>query len=135
MYLTRRNDFYDLFNEMFRAYDVISTGSRIMKTNIKETEDGYALDMELPGFAKEDIKAELNDGYLTVTATKKSEKDESKDRYIRKECFEGTARRSFYVGDWLHEDDIRAGFENGVLSLRIPKEPAVKEVPKLITIA
>ncbi len=141
MYLTARNNMYNLINEMFRspfftAGENTNSGAGLMKSNIRELENGYEIRMELPGFAKEDIQAELKDGYLVVTATRKSENtDEEKGRYIRRECFEGTSKRSFYVGDYLQESDIKAGFENGILKLEFPKEPApVPETPKLIEI-
>lgn len=143
MYLTTRRDpMYNLFNEMFRspffsgANDTASGSTKLMKTNIRENEGGYVLDMELPGFAKEDIQAELKDGYLTVTATKKQETtDEGNGKYIRKECFEGTCKRSFYVGDYLKEEDIKAAYQEGILKLEIPKEKEPEPVaPKMITI-
>ena len=107
-----------------------------MKTNIRENDEGFILDMELPGFAKEDIQAELKDGYLTVTATRKQETtDESSGKYIRKECFEGTCKRSFYVGDYLKEEDIAASYTDGILRLEIPKEKEPEPTqPKMITI-
>ncbi len=142
MYLTRRDNMYNIFNELFRAPFMTGFGdttgtTKLMKTDIKENDNGYVLDMELPGYAKEDIKAELKDGYLTVTATKKSEKSEGGEdsKFIRRERFEGTSKRSFYVGEYLHEDDIKAEYKDGVLKLEIPKEPEpVKEEPKMIAI-
>lgn len=142
MYLTTRRDpMYNLFNEMFRSpffsgTSDTATGSKLMKTNIREKENGYVLDMELPGFAKEDIQAELKDGYLTVTATKKNEQtNEENGKFIRKECFEGTCKRSFYVGDYLKEEDIKAAYNDGILKLEIPKEKEPEPVaPKMITI-
>ena len=142
MYLAKRDPMYNFFNEMFRSPFMGSTNenagtSKLMKTDIMETENEFNLDMELPGFAKEDIQAELKDGYLTVTATKKEE-NENKDKngkYLRRERFQGTCKRSFYVGDYLNENDIKAEFKDGVLQLSFPKEPApVEEQPKLISI-
>ena len=142
MYLTKRDPMFNIFNEMFRSPFMGNTGentgnSKLMKTDIMETDNGFNLDMELPGFAKEDIQAELKDGYLTVTATKKEE-NEDKDKngkYLRRERFQGTCKRSFYVGDYLNEKDIKAEFKDGVLQLSFPKEPApVEEQPKLISI-
>lgn len=142
MYLTRRDNMYNIFNELFRAPFMTGSGdttgtTKLMKTNIREKDNGYVLDMELPGYAKEDIKAELKDGYLTVTATKKSEVSEGGEdsKYIRRECFEGTCKRSFYVGEYLNEEDIRAEYKDGVLKLEIPKEQEpVREEPKMISI-
>ena len=102
----------------------------IGKTDIKELKDNYLLEVELPGFAKEDIKAEVNNGYLVVTAehnNNKEEKDE-KGRYIRKERYSGQCMRSFYVGSELKEEDIKAKFENGILKLEVPKKEFEKKV-------
>ena len=136
MYTTRKT-YNDIFDEMFRS--PFFTGSsnldnRLMSTNVQEKEDGFVLDMDLPGFNKENIQAELKDGYLTVTATR-SESKEGTGKFIHKERFEGTVKRSFYVGDYLRQDDISASYNNGVLELQIPKEPEpVQEQPKLISI-
>lgn len=104
---------------------------RCMKTDIKDTDDGYELSMELPGFSKEDISAQLKDGYLTVSAAKNEVKDE-KDKegnYIRKERYSGQCSRSFYVGREVKQEDIKAKFDNGELVLRFPKIQETKEVP------
>ena len=140
MYLTARNNMYNVLNEMFRApfftgSDSTGAGMGLMKANILEKDAGYALELELPGYAKEDIQAELKDGYLVITA-KKTAKKEDEGKFLRRDCFTGTVKRSFYVGDYLHEDDIKASYVNGILELEIPKEPEpVPEMPKLITIA
>ncbi len=98
---------------------------RMMKTDVKETEEGYELDVELPGFRKEEIKLELNSGYLTISTEKSLEKkDEKKGKVLRQERYSGTMQRSFYVGGSLTEEDIKARYENGVLSLTIPKKEA-----------
>ena len=112
--------------------------SRMMTTDVKETDNGYELDMNLPGFAKEDIKAELKDGYLTINAQSNSSNDEKDDdgNFIRRERYTGSCSRSFYVGDAVTQDDIHAAFKDGVLSLNIPKKEAVpeKEETKYIAI-
>ncbi|MGC4018898.1 MAG: Hsp20/alpha crystallin family protein [Muricomes sp.] len=103
--------------------------SRMMQTDVAETDDGYEVTMDLPGFKKEDVKAELKNGYLTITAntnTNNDEKDKN-GKYIRRERYSGTCSRSFYVGEHVTEEDIKAKFENGTLKLDIPK----KEKPKL----
>ena len=102
---------------------------RSMKTDIRETDDGYEVEMDLPGFKKEDVTAELNNGYLTVSATRNENKDEKdeKDNYIRRERFSGSYQRSFFVGKDITQDDIHAKFEDGVLQLQIPKD-----VPKKV---
>ena len=102
----------------------------IGKTDIKELKDNYLLEVELPGFTKEDIKAEVNNGYLVITAehnNNKEEKDEE-GRYIRKERYSGQCMRSFYVGSELKEEDIKAKFENGILKLEVPKKEPEKKV-------
>ena len=112
--------------------------SRMMTTDVKETDNAYQLDMNLPGFAKEDIKAELKDGYLTINAQSNSSNDEKDDdgNFIRRERYTGSCSRSFYVGDAVTQDDIHAAFKDGVLSLNIPKKEAVpeKEETKYIAI-
>lgn len=102
---------------------------RMMKTDVKELEDVYELDVDLPGFQKEDIKLELHDGCLTIAAEKTVEKDheDKNGRMLRQERYAGTMQRSFYVGEALTEEDIKAKYENGVLHVQIPK----KEAPKV----
>ena len=121
----RNNIFDDLFNTPFFT----RSEQNMMKTDIKEHDTGYELTVDLPGVKKEDIKAELNDGYLTITAesdTSKDEKDE-KGKYICRERYSGSYSRSFYVGDAVTEEDIKAKFENGTLTLNIPKKEALPE--------
>ena len=105
-------------------------GNGLMKTDVKDTETGYELDIDLPGYNKEDVQAELKDGYMKITATRKEEtNDQDKNgTYIRKERFVGTCSRSFYVGDKVKEEDIKARFENGVLKVTVPKKEDVPEV-------
>ncbi len=139
MLLANRN--YNLFDEMFkdpfftRPFENSST--QIMKTDIHEKNGNYMIEMELPGYVKEDIKADLKDGYLTITASKNETKEEkdSKGNCIRKERYTGTCNRSFYVGEQVTQDDIHASFKDGILSLQVPKDiPKVEDSPKLITI-
>ena len=103
----------------------------LMKTDVKETETGYEVDVDLPGFKKEDIHLDLDGGYLTISTQKSLEKDEKNEsgRMLRQERFSGTMQRSFYVGDALTEEDIRASYENGVLHLYVPKKDA-RKVPE-----
>ena len=111
--------------------------NRLMKTDVEEKEDSFVIEMDPPGCAKEDIQVELKDGYLTISATKTSEVNESGEngRYIRKERFEGSAKRSFFVGDYANEENISAAFKDGVLTLEIPKEKEPEpEQPKRICI-
>lgn len=97
-----------------------------MKTDVKETDSTYELDVDLPGFKKENISAQLEDGYLTITANKGLDKDEKdKDgKYIRQERYSGSCSRSFYVGEGVTQDEIHAKFEDGILKLSIPKKDA-----------
>ena len=111
----------------------------MMKTDIKEQEDGYELEMDLPGFTKDEITAELKDGYLTISASKGLDKDEQEKetgKYIRRVRYAGACQRSFYVGEDVTEQDIKAEFKHGMLKLFVPKKeakPAV-ETKKYVTI-
>ena len=108
----------------------------IMKTDIREHDTGYELDVDLPGFKKDEINIELENGYLTISAAKGLDKDEQdkKGKYIRKERYAGAMQRSFYVGDAVTEEDVKAKFEDGILKLSIPKKDA-KAVETKKTIA
>lgn len=128
------DDFFDFNYPTFR-YDT----TELMKTDIKETDNGYEVTMNLPGVKKEDVKAELKDGYLTIQASSNTSKDEKDNdgRYIRRERYAGTCSRSFYVGDGVTQDEIKAKFENGALMLTVPKKeekPAVEDNKKYIAI-
>ena len=111
----------------------------MMKTDIKELEGGYELEVDLPGFTKEEVTAELKDGYLTISAAKGLDKDEQEKetgKYIRRERYAGACQRSFYVGEDVTEQDIKAEFKHGMLKLFVPKKeakPAV-ETKKYVTI-
>ena len=120
----------DFFDFPFGS-NCTATDSSLMKTDIKEMENGYEVTMNLPGVKKEDVNAELKDGYLTISASSNSNKDEKDEegRYIRRERYSGSCSRSFYVGDAVTEADIKAKFENGTLTMMIPKkevQPAVE---------
>lgn len=134
------NLFDDWMDFSFPTFDraFYGNGSRnMMKTDVKETDQGYELGIELPGYQKEDVKAQLKDGYLTVQAAKSVNNDEKNEEgaYIRRERYAGTMSRSFYVGDNVTEADIQAKFENGILKLSVPKKEAKKvEENKYITI-
>ena len=121
----------------FREYQRTDMDS-LMKTDVKEHEDGYELEISLPGYKKEDINAELKDGYLVVNATtskSNDEKDEKTGKYIRRERYSGSCSRSFYVGEDITHEDIKAKYENGVLNLSIPKKNPAKIEEKKKTIA
>ena len=111
---------------------------RLMKTDIKETDSGFELEMDLPGFKKDEIEAKLENGYLTISAAKgldKEEKEEKDGKYIRKERYSGAMSRSFYVGDELKQEDIKAKYQDGILKLSVPKEePKKVETTKHIAI-
>ena len=97
----------------------------VMKTDIKETDDGYELIVDLPGFKKDEIKVSLEDGYLTIEAAKGLDEDEQEKKsgkYIRKERYAGSCQRSFYVGDNLTQEDIKGEFKHGILTLNVPKK-------------
>ena len=110
--------------------------NRVMKTDIREHDTGYELDVDLPGFKKDEITIDLDNGYLTISAAKGLDKDEQdkKGKYIRKERYAGAVQRSFYVGDAVTEEDVKAKFEDGILRLSIPKKDA-KAVETKKTIA
>ena len=111
---------FDLFDDFFTG----NTTSDVMKTDIVEKDGNYEMSMELPGVKKEDIQMELKDGYLKVTATHGSnteDKDE-KGRVVRKERVSGSYSRSFYVGEGVKQEDLKAAFKNGILTVAVPKE-------------
>ena len=113
--------------------------ANLMKTDIKEFDDKYEVEIDLPGFKKDEVTAELNDGYLTVSAAKGLDQDEQEKetgRYIRRERYAGACQRSYYVGEDITEEDIKAEFKHGILKLFVPKKEAkpVAEEKKYITI-
>ena len=104
----------------------------LMKTDVRETKDGYEVDVDLPGFKKDNISAQLQDGYLTISASKGLDKDdqEKDGTYIRKERYSGSMSRSFYVGEGVKQEDIKGEFKHGILKLFVPKKeakPAVEQ--------
>ena len=103
---------------------------QLMKTDIREDENSYLLEVDLPGYSKEDIKIDVTDGYLTINAkVNKEEKDEEKN-YVRRERFTGEATRSFYVGEDIKVDEIKASFKNGILTLEVPKVNPEEKLPE-----
>ncbi len=139
------DDFFDdfpFFNDRdFRRTERKLYGrkaDRIMNTDIKEKDGAYVLEMDLPGFSKDELQITLNDGYLTVQAAKgldKCENDEETGKYIRKERYAGACSRSFYVGNRITEDEVKAEFKHGILTLHIPKKDDKKEIPEKKCIA
>ena len=131
------NLFDNFMDDMFPVIDrkPVKTMPTIMRTDIKETEDHYELAVELPGFKKEDVKIHLKDGYLNISASTESNDEEKDGKYLRRERYTGSMTRSFYVGKDLTEEDVKAKFGNGVLTLSLPKEAPKKiEEPKYICI-
>ena len=143
----------DMFDEFMRGFPFFDNSAEnnvekklyghnaknIMTTDIKELEGGYELEIDLPGFTKEDVTAELKDGYLTISAAKGLDKDEQEKetgKYIRRERYSGACQRSFYVGEDVTEQDIKAEFKHGMLKLFVPKKEAkpVVETKKYVTI-
>ena len=124
---------------MFPAKDPLygKHAKNLMKTDVRETKDSYEVDVDLPGFKKEEIKMELENGYLTISAAKgldKDETDKETGKYIRRERYAGNLSRSFYIGD-VKQEDVKAAFKNGILSISVPKEDKkAKEEKKYITI-
>ncbi|MCR5507178.1 MAG: Hsp20/alpha crystallin family protein [Lachnospiraceae bacterium] len=124
-------DFSDVDRKLYGR-----NASHVMKTDVHENEQGYEVDIDLPGFKKEEIDLSLENGYLSVSAAKnlENEKKNLRGKVIRQERYSGSMQRSFYVGDEIEESDIKAKFEDGVLKLAIPKKEAAK-IPEKKTIA
>ena len=132
----------DLFDDFFGdPFEMMVPQSRnplygkhaknLMKTDVRETESTYELDVDLPGFTKDEVNVELKNGYLTIQAAKGLDKDQSdkKGKYIRQERYAGACSRTFYVGEGVQPEDVTASFENGILQLSVPKA-AKKQLPK-----
>jgi HSP20 family molecular chaperone IbpA len=137
--IIRRNNGNDMdfFNDFFDGFVPGFPGrqpNHCMRTDIKEGDQGYTLDIDVPGFAKEDIKISLENGYLTVEASKDESKEKKEGHYLRKERTFGSAARSFYVGDDVAEADVKASYDKGVLSLFVPKQGTNVKAKKFISI-
>jgi len=132
MMIPRRRNEFDLFNDFFGGDDFFSRReSSIMKTDIKEKNDKYIIEIDLPGYEKENINLSLKDGYLEVSANvEKEESNEDNEKYVHKERFYGHCSRSFYVGEQITEEDIKAEFKNGILKVNVPKKDEKKELPE-----
>jgi len=126
-----------IFGDRFFDDDFMSTpmfrgqwDGTLMKSDVKDMDDHYELDMDLPGLKKENVKIQLKKGTLTVEATADTNNDEKDEngKFIRRERFQGSCTRSFYVGDRLEQEDIKARFDNGVLKISIPKESNKPEI-------
>ena len=131
MMISRRKNEFDLFDEMFNDPFFTRGENKLMRTDIKEKNDHYELEVDLPGYEKENIKIELSDGYLTIHASMNKSVDDEKDsKYVHKERYVGNSSRSFYVGDNVKEEDIKATFKNGTLKLTFPKDKQEKQDEK-----
>lgn len=132
MIVPRRN--YDLFDDFFDDPFFTKADKHpmpMMKTDIREGENNYIIDVDLPGFDKKDIKIDVEDGYLNINASMSSSEDEEeKGIFIRRERYSGECSRSFYVGEDVESEDIKATFKNGILTLEIPKVDEKKELPE-----
>ena len=128
--IPRRNDF-DLLDDIFKDPFFNNNENGLMKTDIKENDDSYSIVVDLPGYSKDNIKVEVEDGYLTIHATINNENEETKKgKFVRRERYFGECSRSFYVGDSVETTDVKAAFKNGILSLEIPKKEDKKEIPE-----
>ena len=136
------NLFDEFFNEPFamvapQGHNPLygKHAKNLMKTDVRETENSFEVDMDLPGFKKDEVNLELKDGYLTVSADKALDKDEkdNEGRYIRQERWSGSCSRSFYVGENVKPEDVHAKFEDGILRLSLPKQEQ-KQLPSSTSI-
>ena len=133
--------FDDFDRNFFRGFGNVDRAlygkhaQHMMKTDVKETDEGYEVDVDLPGFKKDDIQLELNNGYLTISTAKSLEKtnENKKGKMLRQERYSGVMQRSFFVGEHMTEEDIKASYESGVLHIIVPKKDAPK-VPEKKTI-
>lgn len=133
------DEFFDDFARPVKNNARVSNSvPAVMKTDVKENETGYELDIELPGYKKEDVQAQLKDGYLNITAIMKKDDEQKSEggKYIRRERYYGSCSRSFYVGEDIEQQDIKAKFEDGILKIGVPKKEAKPKVEenKFITI-
>ena len=122
MLMPRRNNFDldDFFDDPFFRREE-RRPHPLMKTDIREDDKSYLLEVDLPGYSKDDIKIDITDGYLTINAKVEKEDNEDKKNYVRRERFTGEVTRSFYVGEDIKEDEVKANFKNGILTLEVPK--------------
>ncbi len=124
-------DNFDLFDDIFTDPFFKRNDNKLMRTDIKEHDDNYVISVDLPGYDKENIKVDITDGYLTVSAKTDSENnEEEKGKYVRRERYFGECSRSFYVGDDVSVEDVDASFKNGTLIMEIPKMDSKKELPE-----
>ena len=131
MMIPRIKNEFNLLGEMFADPFFTEHESKIMKTDIKEKTDKYLIGIELPGYQKENIKIDVEDGYLTVHAEINSDNEEKEEgKFVRRERYVGSCSRSFYVGNEVKSEDIKASFKNGILKIEVPKKEYKKELPE-----
>ena len=131
MMIPRIKNEFDLLGEMFADPFFTEHESKIMKTDIKEKTDKYLIGIELPGYQKENIKIDVEDGYLTVHAEINSDNEEKEEgKFVRRERYVGSCSRSFYIGNEVKSEDIKASFKNGILKIEVPKKEYKKELPE-----
>ncbi|MBU1145765.1 MAG: Hsp20/alpha crystallin family protein [Firmicutes bacterium] len=135
--IRRRNNDLSVFDDLFGDFftrPIFKENVSCMKTDIVEVDTGYELDVDVPGFGKEDIKISLDNGYLTVEAKREENKEEKDNHYIRRERFLGSSARTFYVGEDIAEKDIKAEYDKGILKLFVPKQGTNVKEKKYISI-
>ena len=129
MMIPRKN--FDLFDDFFEEPFFRKNENTLMKTDIRENDKNYIIDVDLPGYTKDNIKIDVTDGYLNINAKVENKNDEEeKGKFVRRERFYGECSRSFYIGEDVETDDIKASFKNGILSLEVPKVPEDKKQPE-----
>lgn len=122
MMIPRKRNEINLFEDLFEDPFFEKRENKLMRTDIKENANNYVIEVDLPGYEKENLEIELENGYLKVTAKVNKDVNDENAKYVHKERFYGECSRSFYVGENVKEQDIKAGFKNGILSLTVPKE-------------
>lgn len=132
MMIPRRKNDFDVWDDMFDLDPFFPKEQpKLMRTDIKEKKDKYVIAIDLPGYEKENIKIDIENGYLNIQAKTSSENEENDDeKFVRKERYFGECSRSFYIGDNITEEDIKASFKNGTLHLEVPKKEVQKELPE-----
>lgn len=128
MMMIPRSNSFNLLEEMFKDPFFSDNESKVMRTDIKEKDDKYLIDIDLPGYDKENIKIDVEDGYLTIHANVNTENEEKEGKFVRKERYMGSCSRSFYVGTEVESEDIKASFKNGILQIEVPKKDDKKEL-------
>ncbi len=129
MMIPKRNNDFDLWRDVFDDPFFNNHETKIMRTDIKEGKDNYYIMIDLPGYQKENIKVDIDNGYLNVTATMNDHDEEKEEgKFVRRERYFGECSRSFYIGDTITEEDIHATFTNGTLKLEIPKKEENEQI-------